>query len=70
MSGGQQQWVAITRSIINSPKLILADELTVELESGSAREALELFKDISQNDRPVITFLNQNKLNSISRYWM
>lgn len=46
LSGGQQQRVAIARSIVNSPKLVLADEPTGSLNSQRGREVLELLSEI------------------------
>lgn len=44
MSGGQKQRVSSARAVITNPKLILADEPTGALDSGSAKKLLEIFK--------------------------
>ena len=62
MSGGQQQRVAIARAMVNSPKLILADEPTAELDSGTAREILSLFKEISQNEGITVLMVSHDGL--------
>ena len=62
MSGGQQQRVAIARAIINSPKLILADEPTGELDSGTARAILALFREISQNEGITVLMVSHDGL--------
>ncbi len=48
LSGGQQQRVAIARSLINNPKLILADEPTGSLDTETANQILELLKEINK----------------------
>ncbi len=46
MSGGEQQRVAIARSISHKPKLILADEPTAELDTATGLKVVSLFKDM------------------------
>ena len=50
MSGGEQQRVAIARSIAHRPKIIFADEPTAELDSQMAARVTELFKEMTRKE--------------------
>ena len=54
MSGGQQQRVAISRSLINSPDLLLADEPTGNLDSTTSVEILKMFQKLNDEGISVL----------------
>lgn len=54
LSGGEQQRIAIARAILNSPKLIVADEPTGNLDPETADGIMQLLRQISQTGTAVI----------------
>lgn len=54
LSGGEQQRIAIARAILNSPKLIVADEPTGNLDPETAENIIKLLRYISQTGTSVI----------------
>ena len=62
MSGGQQQRVAIARAIAQAPPVILADEPTGNLDSGSTKEIMEILKGLHAEGRTVILITHDNEI--------
>lgn len=54
MSGGEMRRVAILRALICSPRLIIADEPTNDLDESSAHEIMSLFAKINKNGTTII----------------
>ena len=62
LSGGQQQRVAIARAIAQAPPVILADEPTGNLDSGSTKEIMGILKSLHQEGRTVIIITHDNDI--------
>lgn len=59
LSGGQAQCAAIARALVNDPQLIIADEPTGNLDSGSSRLVMELLADIHKMGNTIL-FVTHN----------
>ncbi|MCB9197314.1 MAG: ABC transporter ATP-binding protein [Flavobacteriales bacterium] len=49
LSGGQKQRVSIARALINSPKIIMGDEPTGNLDSKNSQNVFDIFKELNQS---------------------
>ena len=62
LSGGQQQRVAIARSLINRPKMILADEPTGNLDSHSEKEIMGILKELNSQGITVVIITHEEEI--------
>jgi cell division transport system ATP-binding protein len=68
LSGGEQQRISIARSIVNNPKVVIADEPTGNLDPETSWEIMDIFKEINKRGATVVMAThNREIVNSIRK---
>lgn len=67
LSGGEQQRVAIARSIATNPEIILADEPTGNLDTATEKDIIEIFKKLAhEQDKCIIVVTHSEELEKMA----
>lgn len=61
LSVGQQQRVAVARALANRPQLVLADEPTGNLDPQNAREALQLIREVCEENQAALLLVSHDQ---------
>jgi putative ABC transport system ATP-binding protein len=61
LSGGEQQRVAIARSLISSPEILIADEPTGNLDKKNSKEVIELLFQLQKNYKSTLILVTHDK---------
>ncbi len=69
LSGGEKQRIAVARSLINSPSIILADEPTGNLDTKNSDALYKLFIELNKNlNQTFVIITHNNKLAELANY--
>ena len=67
LSGGQKQRTAIARTLVNDPKIILADEPTGTLDSKNASLIMYVFKEFNNSGKTIIMVTHDNDVAKVCK---
>jgi len=61
LSGGEQQRVAIARALVNQPKILLADEPTGNLDTGTSRQIVQMLSDLNRKQGLTVIMISHEQ---------
>ena len=62
LSGGEQQRLVIARALVNSPRLLLADEPTGALDTASGKQIMELFRELNKQGVTIVMITHEPEI--------